>query len=156
MALLTDRQLSLETMLGQVEQVVKRGTPSDPPAFTLILGAGASFGVVPTARQMLGLADRDGIHAHCIPAYLHEREHGAKPEPAALEKCVRDFWTRVVADNAGRCSLTVKDGLPANADVAAAYKFLFAQDCRGGLNAPGDARDYLRHVTMGGSRAHPA
>src|SRR5262245_58301513 len=111
MATLADRKLELATMLGQIAQVVQRGDRRDPPAFTLILGAGASFGVVPSARQMLGIPDHDGYHPACIPAFLHEREYGARP--SELPECVRSFWKRVLSRNAGPCTLKVDgEGLP--------------------------------------------
>ena len=135
-------------MLAQIEQVVSRGKHTDPPAFTLILGAGASFGVVPTARQMLGIPDRGVHHGACIPAYLHEREKGCPPEDGKIASCVADFWAKFVDRNGARCGLPLHEGLPHPEAVPDAYKLLFSQEHVGGLNSPGDARDYLRHVTM--------
>jgi tetratricopeptide (TPR) repeat protein len=150
MATIQERQLDQTTMLKQIEQVVARGKQTDPPAFTLILGAGASFGVVPTARQMLGIPDRGIHHPKCIPAYLHDRETGALPTSADLARCVRDFWKGVVVSNDGRCSLKFDaDGMPNYETVPDAYKFLFSQEHVGGLNDPGEGRNYLRFVTMG-------
>src|ERR1041384_5307491 len=126
MVSLTNRKLDLATMLQQVRQVVSRGKPGDPPAYTLILGAGASYGVVPTARQMLGLPGSDGVAPKCIPAFLYERENGASLDPDALEGCVREFWKGVSARNEGRISLEFENGLPTA--VSDAYKFLFSQE----------------------------
>jgi hypothetical protein len=53
-----DRKKMLqESMVAKIEDVLKRGRAGDPPAYTLVLGAGASFGVVPTAKEMLGFPD---------------------------------------------------------------------------------------------------
>jgi hypothetical protein len=54
---LDKKKMLPETMLAKIEDVLKHGKKSDPPAYTLILGAGASFGVVPTAKEMLGFPD---------------------------------------------------------------------------------------------------
>jgi hypothetical protein len=48
---LEKKKMPSETMLAKIEDVLKRGKASDAPAYTLILGAGASFGVVPTRRK---------------------------------------------------------------------------------------------------------
>jgi hypothetical protein len=48
------KKMPLPTMLAKVEDVLKSGKQTDPPAYTLILGAGASQGVIPTAKEMLG------------------------------------------------------------------------------------------------------
>ena len=51
------KKLLQQTVLAKIDDVLKRGKKSDTPAFTLILGAGASFGVVPTAKEMLGFPE---------------------------------------------------------------------------------------------------
>src|SRR5688572_11996086 len=132
MATLADRELSMETMLAQIEQVVRRGDVNDPPAFTLILGAGASFGVIPTTCEMLGLSGRERIHIGCIPAYLYRREHGVWPASSALTSCVREYWSRVVKMNDVKCAFALENGVPQRAFVPEAYKFLFSQDRIGG------------------------
>ena len=137
-------------MLGQIEEVVKYSEPGDPPAYTLILGAGASSGAVPTAKQMLGIPDLKIYHSDCIPAYLHELEHGAVPTGGELERCVHDFWRRFTEKNAGKSTIRLDaNGLPSAETISECYTALFAHDRIGGLNNPGRARAYLRRVTMG-------
>jgi hypothetical protein len=53
-----------------------RGT-KESPAYTVILGAGGSAGVVPTAGEMLGLPDKaGGIHNGCIQVATALRRRG--------------------------------------------------------------------------------
>jgi tetratricopeptide (TPR) repeat protein len=150
---LADKKLTQDVVLAQIEQVLRRGQPTDPPAYTLVLGAGASFGSVPTAKEMLGLpAERNLIHPQAIPLYLQSLETG-QPVPSALRtEVVRKFWARFSeANSAGAgapAPLKLHDGLPAADAISTAYMALFAQDRNGGINTPEGARDYLRAVTL--------
>jgi len=162
MPTLLDRKLEQDVMLRQIEDVLRHGRRQDPPAYTLILGAGASFGVVPTAKQMLGIADRGVVHEECIPAFLHERQHGVKPERGELRHVVRAFWDRFLDANPEfRGERTERnkhiplissdaDGVPDGASIAHAYKSIFDQRRTSGLNTPSGAREYLRSITLGG------
>jgi len=62
-------------MFSHIEQVLRRGRWHDPPAYTLILGAGASFGAVPTVKQMFGLQENGTIHPQCIPAWVYQLDY---------------------------------------------------------------------------------
>ena len=147
-------------MLDQIDQVLRRGQPTEPPAYTLILGAGASFGSVPTAKQMLGLPHSGITHSQSIPVWLYEREH-SHDGPSALppEQQVRDFWTDFQTKNPSlirspssdpenKSLIGFKDSLPDSQSVAQAYKAIFDQKLSGGINTAGEASTYLREITL--------
>src|SRR5260370_19513812 len=102
-----------EIMLTQIHQTLQRGKPEDSPAYTLILGAGASFGVVPTAKQVLGIAeksneadksrDSDEVRdKYSIPLWLRSQKSNAGTDPLAKsnEEALRDFWREFLDLNA--------------------------------------------------------
>ncbi len=154
-----DKKLSQAVALGQIEQVIRRGHPSDPPAYTLVLGAGASFGSVPTAKQILGLPAGDGvIHPQAIPLYLYELENGAVPLPAERKGIVQAFWKKFSEANSDllrpnaygsvALALTAADGWPTPETIASAYQALFSQNRSEGINTAEGARNYLRTITL--------
>ncbi|WP_038164671.1 tetratricopeptide repeat protein [Verrucomicrobium sp. BvORR106] len=157
MAELDKKWMSRETMIHQIMQTLYLGTPSDLPAYTLILGSGASHGSVPTAREMLGVTENGTIHEKSIPAYLHTRKGNAWPaDLKAQEDLVTQFWKDYPAHveeaqpfrdwllnhSSGKAPSTPQH-------VAAAYKALFEPSQAGGLNSPAEARRYLRAITLG-------
>lgn len=159
MTFLPARKLTQEVMLGQIEQVLRRGPETDVPAYTLILGAGASYGSVPTARQMLGLPEKGVIHPQSIPLYLHELDTGAAPAENERAGVVADFWRRFLEANPdllregtmeGQAQMAVKlkGGLPDSDSIPNAYQNIFSQQRTGGLNTPSDAREYIRRLTL--------
>ena len=116
------KKLSLQTLLAKIEDVLQHGSKDDPPAYTLILGAGASFGIVPTAKEMLGIPDPSTkkVHDKSIPLWLAAKK-GTSPVPADADgriACVADFWRRFSKANRGdgRCAkihpTTTKRGTP--------------------------------------------
>jgi tetratricopeptide (TPR) repeat protein len=143
-------------MLAKIEDILKRGKETDAPAYTLILGAGASFGVVPTAKEMLGFPDAvtKKVHQKSIPLWLASQiGSGVKLDDAsACLECSKAFWKEFRAANAGneRCKGIEfdSDGLPRSASIAAAYQSVFDTACIGGLDTPERHRNYMRAVTM--------
>ncbi len=118
---------------------------SDAAPYTLILGAGGSTPIVPTAREMI---------QRYLPEWLlrpHERrggipaalrwEEGEAPEPGAtslappvetkIKGRARFFWESFCAKNPGLGLTLDKDGLPD--DPGAAYRHLFSGRCGGGM-----------------------
>jgi hypothetical protein len=89
-----------EAMLAKIEDVLVQGSSTDPPAYTLILGAGASAGLVPTAKEMLGLPDprTNQVHERSIPVWLAEKR-GATVTPDARTECCREFWCKFPEQN---------------------------------------------------------
>lgn len=126
------------TMLSQIEQVLRRGKPTDGPAYTLILGAGASYGSVPTVKQMLGLPDKGENHPQCIPLFLRKLESGDDDFPLDQRgTIVKEFWQKMVAANPDLAK-EIKDGLPLPdpLSIARVYRGIFDQKNSGGLNTP--------------------
>ena len=148
MVSLQDRRLEQDVMLRQIEDVLRRGHREDRPAYTLVFGAGASFGAVPTTKQMLGIPDEGRVHEHCIPAFLRERRHGQAPTPEQLPEIVRDFWGTFLTANHNLAITLNAQNLPDNASIAAAYKGIFDHSRTSGLNTPAEAREYLRTIML--------
>jgi tetratricopeptide (TPR) repeat protein len=150
------KKMSLTNLLAKVEDVLQRGCENDPPAYTLILGAGASFGVVPTSTEMLGIRDsRTGlVHDKSIPLWLAKPEASSAVPEDTEERlaCVRAFWKRFREENSRDCRWPKiqfdSDGLPESTSVAAAYQAVFDTACVGGLDTPEKHRNYMRHVMM--------
>jgi tetratricopeptide (TPR) repeat protein len=158
------KKLSLQTLLAKIEDVLQHGSKDDPPAYTLILGAGASFGIVPTAKEMLGIPDPSTkkVHDKSIPLWLaKQREPTLDLAADADGRIARvvDFWQRFSKANRGdgRCAKIQFDasGLPLSTSVAEAYQAVFDTACVGGLDTPERHRNYMRDVTMtGGAETH--
>ena len=153
------KKLSLQTLLAKIEDVLQHGSKDDPPAYTLILGAGASFGIVPTAKEMLGIPDPSTkkVHDKSIPLWLaKQREPTLDLAADADGRIARvvDFWQRFSKANRGdgRCAKIQFDasGLPLSTSVAEAYQAVFDTACVGGLDTPERHRNYMRDVTMTG------
>jgi tetratricopeptide (TPR) repeat protein len=165
MARLADKQMPQAVAIEQIKQVIRRKVPNDLPAFTFILGSGASFGSVPTAKQMLGLSSPGiPIHPKAIPLHLHQCDSGGTTAPSDPAAVVREFWRSFKAHNPalvrgasdptdklpdGTAKITfTPDELPSIDSIAAAYQAVFAQHRCGGINTPDQARAYLREVTL--------
>jgi len=150
------KKMSLTNLLAKVEGALQHGCENDPPAYTLILGAGASFGVVPTSTEMLGIRDsRTGlVHDKSIPLWLAKPEASSAVPEDTEERlaCVRAFWKRFREENSRDCRWPKiqfdSDGLPESTSVAAAYQAVFDTACVGGLDTPEKHRNYMRHVMM--------
>lgn len=153
---LDKKKMLRETMLAKVEDVLKSGKKDASPAYTLILGAGASFGVVPTAKEMLGFPDAKTkkVHEKSVPVWLAKQlDPDAKfdHDTARLE-CSKAFWKKFLADNAGnnKCNgIEIGgEGLPTTTSIAAAYQSVFDTACIGGLDTPERHQSFMRAVTM--------
>lgn len=153
------KKLSQQTMLAKIADVLEHGQADDPPAYTLILGAGASFGVVPTAKEMLGLPDpyTQQIHDKSIPLWLAQQKDPKNPtaipkEAAQRKALVATFWEQFrnanVREGRGEKIQFDADGLPRSESVAAAYQAVFDTACVGGLDTPERHRHYMRQVTL--------
>ena len=153
---LNKKKMLQQTMLAKIEDVLKNGKKDAPPAYTLILGAGASFGVVPTAKEMLGFPDSRTklVHEKSIPIWLAgQLDPDLSPgDNNARIACSKAFWKRFVADNASnsKCKRIEPDteGLPKNTSIAEAYQSVFETACVGGLDTPERHRSYMRAVTL--------
>ena len=159
MAGLADRHVDRVKMFSHIEQVLRRGRWHDPPAYTLVLGAGASFGAVPTVRQMFGLQENGTIHPQCIPAWVYQLDYRRTLPSEELPGCVLNFWRAFAIANPkllnGKAfpddvalGAAMKSLFPCAKSIAEGYQLLFDQRATGGLNSPSSARDYLRYVTF--------
>lgn len=137
-------------MLRQIKEAV--GYEGDPPAYTLILGAGASCGVIPTASELVGLADSDGrIHEKCIPLWLHWRNNDER-NPGSSMEIVQKFWTDFVkqyaAEDAQHKPIILHNGFPERGSVPVAYEALFNPKGTGGINTPGAAQRFFQEICI--------
>lgn len=143
-------------MLAKVEDAVRRGARNAAPAYTLILGAGASFGVVPTAKEMLGCPDvkTKKIHDKCIPLWLSSQGDSKDVflTDDARMACVVEFWRFFKEANSSNSQVDQialdSAGLPTQEYVSAAYQAIFNTSCVGGVDTPERHRAYMREVTM--------
>ena len=93
--------------------------PTDPPAYTLIVGAGFSHGVVPLTRQLIC----ETIGDYYVP---DQDQSSLERPPRALEKHSASFWSEFnrASGQAGLPTVEVdRRGLPK--DPGAAYRRLF-------------------------------
>lgn len=156
------KRMDQATMLAQIHQVLKRGKSTDVPAYTLILGAGASFGVVPTAKEMLGIAESSGnIHRRAIPLWLYQQQHDAEVIESNRQNYIREFWRSFISQNPDLDStgrgldedeklrrISLENEAPHQRSIPFAYQALFGQKRVGGLNTPDEARQFLREITI--------
>ncbi len=147
-----DKKMTKETMLAKVEDVLRSGDVNDPPAYTLILGAGASSGVVPTAKEMLGLPDprTKEIHEKSIPLWLAAKLKSKTSLVTSAERlaCSRMFWKNFCANNPTSQIILNDKGLPESTSIPQAYQVLFGTNQVGGLDSPERQRAYMRDITL--------
>lgn len=142
---LRGKSISQESLIGKIAEAVQES--ANEPAYTLILGAGASYGAVPTAKQMLGIPDATGIHSGCIPAYVASNGKPFELDQQQLSHVVKCFWDKFTKAN-GIQSLDVSRGYPDPTNVSEAYQALFDPDKTGALDDDKKIRKYMRLVTM--------
>jgi tetratricopeptide (TPR) repeat protein len=135
------RKLSEKQAIDQIIRSVKRAPAGDAP-FALVLGAGFSFGLVPTAKdlvmQHLPMWWRASGDAEKYRRVL------ADATPDSTLVLAREFWKEFAATNQDR-GLDLKfnnQGLPEN--IAEAYQAAFSPDYDDAVGAPADARKFQR------------
>ncbi|HYH67746.1 MAG TPA: tetratricopeptide repeat protein [Urbifossiella sp.] len=119
--------------------------------FTLVLGAGFSYGVIPTTAQVV---------REDLPWWVwcqREEEGGPTPWhylnlkeadfPARVEGA-KGFWADVLRDwRAGPPPFALgTDGLPTLATVGEAYRFALSATCISGLDTPAQVRRYFGDI----------
>lgn len=150
------KQLACQIVLAKIGSVLERGKKTDPLVYTLILGAGASFGVVPTAKEMLGFPDSvtGRVHEKSVPVWLAKQinPEAKLDDDASRSACCIAFWKKFREDNAGHDNSKNIEidtaGLPTSSSIAPAYQSIFETASIGGLDTPEMQRDYMRAVTM--------
>ena len=120
-----------------MEQAEKGAAP-----FALVLGSGFSYGLVPTALQLVG---------ESLPLWMESRKDiksfdAQKEIPADQRaKIARDFWNRFAKRNASRgltLPLDSQTGLPKS--YSDAYRAVFTPEYRGAVGEPAQARKFQR------------
>jgi tetratricopeptide (TPR) repeat protein len=123
-------------LVAHVGTALKRPWSPGKSAFTLVLGAGFSYGLVPLTRQMM----REEIGAWA------ERELDASLE--RKRSLTAQFWRHFNAQNeryGTSCRVVLDaDGLPS--DATAAYQTVSKASSQEGLGTVQDARTFLREM----------
>lgn len=137
------RTLTEEQAVKQIVQTVERATPGEAP-FALVLGAGFSFGLVPTVKQLITRHLPLWAQANAdVTTYRKLLEQVEDPQ---FEQVAAQFWRSFVKANEGRqlgLKLTAA-GLPEPNKFAEAYKAAFSADFDSVIGAPADARKFQR------------
>lgn len=143
------QEKTFENMLEDIKFSLETA-PSLKAVYTLLIGAGFSYGVIPTAKEVL----RDA------PVWLHQnRRRSADGVVSDDHSICREFWRNVRSKHAEqKFSISFdKDDLPENSSVTAAYQLLMSPDCPNGLITPELRRRYMRHACQfAGERNNPA
>ncbi|MBE3064720.1 MAG: SIR2 family protein [Spirochaetes bacterium] len=146
---------SLENMIAHIRARLRDDQADKSPRYTLILGSGFSFPIIPPGGLMLS----------DIVWWLYLRENARSPEycekwgtgevPIDYRK---ELWAQV--HEASGESFGLGDGLPADSppdNLARAYQALMSAGCPRALCDPARRRQYLRDVVRrAGSRINPA
>ncbi|HEY1191292.1 MAG TPA: SIR2 family protein, partial [Gemmata sp.] len=136
----------------------------EPPPFTLILGSGFSYGIIPTTAQIV---------REDLPWWLwcqRKEKGGPTPDDYRNRKEAdfatqakdesRTFWSRVSATYASgsRSPLALgADGLPEGEAIGEAYRFALSAGCGSGLSSPHQVRRYFGDIIRRiGRRLNPA
>jgi hypothetical protein len=137
------QQLTEEQAVKQIIQTIERAEPGEAP-FALVLGAGFSFGLVPTVKELVSRhlplwAEANGK----VESY---RAKLAQTSEAGVAHVAANFWKKFVADNQGR-NLNLKltsSGLPDPNKFAEAYQAVFSPEFDSIVGAPADGRRFQR------------
>lgn len=133
--------LSEDEAVQQIVETVQQADPGTAP-FALVVGSGFSYGLVPTARELVEAS---------LPIWMKSLRGGGnyteligRPENDR-SAIARDFWKQFAERNANRkvgLSLNAATGLPA--DCSAAYKAAFDSHFMGACGEPVQARKFQR------------
>jgi tetratricopeptide (TPR) repeat protein len=134
--------LSQEDLISRVLYRLKQ-TRTPQPAFTLLLGSGFSYPLIPTAGQVV---------ARDVAWWLYWRTHASETDPFAdrptddteVRAFEKGLWPKVHK----QCdkSFRLKDDLPETdaANVGMAYQAIMSGKATSGLSDPQERRRYLR------------
>ena len=137
----TIKSLTEEDAIDRIVETVMTASPGHAP-FALVIGAGFSRGLVPTARELV---------TDALPLWITALRTGQpletlRAQPAAARaETARVFWKEFCEANAG-CGLELRldshTGLPE--DYAAAYKACFDPNYQRAVGEPATARRFQR------------
>jgi tetratricopeptide (TPR) repeat protein len=146
--------LSQAELFERISQHTEVDSDRGPP-FTLILGSGFSYGVIPTTAQIVQkdlpwwMSCRDKKDGHSPQEYLDTLN---TPDDDGAKANARTFWNAVLAcyqrqpDDWRKKSPPIHlnaDGVPDNDSVSNAYQFVLSPRCTPGLYKPGQVRRYF-------------
>lgn len=135
------RILSEEEALERIVHTVQLAEPGEAP-FALVLGAGFSHDLVPTAREVV----REDLPLWKKARATGEAFDSLKELPTEKRLAIaREFWSEFVRRNPScepEIRLDEMTGLPV--DYAAAYRAAFDPGYIGAVGAPADAREFQR------------
>jgi hypothetical protein len=126
--------------VDQIVETVQQAPPREAP-FTLVLGSGFSFGLVPTVRELI---------TETLPLWMRALKEGQTFEEQfdipveQRPKIAAAFWRGFLTSNSNRgLQLSLdSEGLPEN--FAAAYQAVFSPKFRGAIGRPLQARNFQR------------
>src|SRR6266705_3061924 len=135
------QSLAEKEAIDQIVETVKKAKEGTAP-FALVLGSGFSYGLVPTALQLVG---------ESLPLWMKSgtdiKSFDAQKEIPAEERAevARDFWSSFAEQNASRgltLPLDSQTGLPES--YSDAYRSVFNPKYRGAVGEPAQAREFQR------------
>ncbi len=157
-------------ILKQTDLFERIPTTADKhPPFTLILGSGFSYGIIPTTAEIVRKdlpwwkwcqrRDKNGP----TPDDFQDRKENdvafadnAKDEAKAFWERVLDCHNRQPADKKKPIVLDA-DGVPDKDSISEAYRFALSPECTPGLNSPHMVRRYFGDtIRRAGNRLNPA
>jgi len=136
------KEKSFEDMLDLICQQLDTSSKSDQAAYTMLLGAGFSYGVIPTAKEIL-------IDA---PVWLKRNNNDQKMNNAEIAK---SFWSNVknkLKGNGINLEFDKDTCIPKDNYISEAYKLLMSVNCPNGLTTPSLRREYIRHLCQNAKR----
>jgi len=136
------KEKSFEDMLDLICQQLDTSSKSDQAAYTMLLGAGFSYGVIPTAKEIL-------IDA---PVWLKRNKNDQKMNNAEIAK---NFWSNVknkLKGNGINLEFDKDTCIPIDNHISEAYKLLMSVNCPNGLTTPALRREYIRHLCQNAKR----
>ncbi|MBN9524258.1 hypothetical protein J0H58_38055 [bacterium] len=140
------------------------GLRPPPPPFTLVLGSGFSYGIIPTTAEIVRAdlpwwmwcqrQEKGGP----TPDDYHRRKEGDFAAPAKEE--AKRFWEKVTKAYRGDGEAVFAlyaDGLPTGEGVGKAYQFALSTECSSGLHSHALVRRYFGDIIRRvGWRMNPA
>ena len=134
------QSLSEKEAIEWIVETVQQEKEGTSP-FALVLGSGFSYGLVPTALQLVG--ESLPLWVKCLNEHKSfETQKDIPPDQRA--EIVRDFWNSFVKRNANKLNLPLdsQTGLPEN--YSDAYRAVFSPNYAGAVGTPAQARRFQR------------
>ncbi len=155
--------LALDDLFVRVGECCGAGAADDPP-FTLVLGSGFSYGIIPTTAEIVRAdlpwwkwcqrQEKGG------PTPDHYRDRKEADFAGAAKEEAKRFWEKVTKTYRGDGKAVFAldaDGLPTGEGVGEAYRFALSPECGPGLHSHALVRRYFGDIIRRvGRRMNPA